>query len=204
LVNVVLAELKELADHNCLEKKVGETSQLSKAITMDDSTKVPTIQSELDRRHGATAKTVLGLLIGVALLCVVAYIGKRFLTQKSNPSLDMAVRISILILGLSSIALRRTKFSAMRLQDIGSLQGPVGLLATLQRTTMQVALLACVIALIGFLGTLFTGNDFYTYAAGAVAIAVLLYAYPVRRAWETAVRRFASVENLPDSSTKTA
>jgi hypothetical protein len=171
---------------------------------MDDSTKVPTIQSEIVRRHGATAKTVLGLLVGVALLCMVAYLSKKFLTQKSNPSLDMAVRISILTLGLSSIALRRTKFSAMRLQDIGSLQGPVGLLETLQRTTIQVALLASVIALIGFTGTLFTANDFYTYAAGAVAIAVLLYAYPIRRAWETAVRRFASVEDLTDSSTKTA
>jgi len=171
---------------------------------MDDPTKVPSIQSELISRHGATAKTVLSLVVGVALLCLVAYLSKKFLTQKTNPSLDMAVRISILIFGLSSIALRRTKFSAMRLQDIGGLQGPTGLLATLQRTTMQVALLACVIALIGFAGTIFTANDFYTYAAAAVAIAVLLYAYPVRRAWETAVRRFASVEDLPDSSTKTA
>jgi hypothetical protein len=92
----------------------------------------------------------------------------------------------------------------MRLQDIGSLQGPSGLLATLQRTTVQVALLACVIAFIGFAGTLFTGNDFYTYAAAVVAIAVLLYAYPVRRSWEAAVRRFASAETLPNSPSKTA
>jgi hypothetical protein len=116
----------------------------------------------------------------------------------------MVVRISILTFGLSSIALRRTKFSTMRLQDIGGLQGPVGLLATLQRTTIQVALLAAVVALIGFSGTLFTGNDFYTYAGGVVAIAVLLYAYPVRHAWEVAVQRFASNEDLPDSSTKSA
>ena len=116
----------------------------------------------------------------------------------------MAVRISILTFGLSSIALRRTKFSTMRLQDIGGLQGPVGLLATLQRTTIQVALLAAVVALIGFCGTLFTGNDFYTYAGGVVAIAVLLYAYPVRHSWEVAVQRFASNETLPDSSTKPA
>jgi hypothetical protein len=90
----------------------------------------------------------------------------------------------------------------MRLQDIGSLRGPVGLLATLQRTTLQVALLAVLVALIGFSGTLFTGNDFYTYAGGVVAIAVLLYAYPVRHAWEVAVQRFASNENLPDSPAK--
>jgi hypothetical protein len=162
------------------------------------------VRSELLRRHTATARTVLALLIGVALLCLVAYLSKKFLIPKSNPSLDMAVRISILTLGLSSIALRRTKFSVMRLQDIGSLQGPAGLLATLQRTTVQVALLACLIALIGFAGTLFTSNDFYTYAGSVVAIAVLLYAYPVRRAWEAALQRFAPTESLPESPIKTA
>jgi hypothetical protein len=171
---------------------------------MESSAKVPEVGSELISRHSATARTVIALLIGVVLLGVVAYFSKRFLTARTNPSLDMAVRISILIFGLSSIALRRSRFSAMRLQDIGGLQGPVGLLATLQRTTLQVALLAALIALIGFSGTLFTGNDFYTYAGGVVAIAVLLYAYPVRHAWEVAVRRFASNENLPDSAANSA
>ena len=166
------------------------------------STLAPDVKDELARRHAATARTVLALLIGVLLLCVVGYVSKKFLAPQNNPSLDMAVRISILILGLSSIALRRTKFSAMRLQDIAGLQGPVGLLATLQKTTVHVALVACVIALIGFGGTLFTGNDFYTYAAGIVAIAVLLYAYPVRRSWEAAVMRFASTDNLPESPPK--
>ena len=168
------------------------------------SESAPDVKGELARRHGATARTLLALLVGVLLLCVIGYLSKKFLTPQINPSLDMAVRISILILGLSSIALRRTKFSAMRLQDIASLQGPLGLLATLQKTTIHVALLACVIALIGFAGTLSTGNDFYTYAAGVVAIAVLLYAYPVRRAWEAAVMRFASTDNPPESSAKTA
>ncbi len=164
----------------------------------------PEVKDELARRHTATARTVLALLIGVLLLCVVGYLSKKFLTPQNNPSLDMAVRISILILGLSSIALRRTKFSAMRLQDIAGLQGPIGLLATLQKTTVYVALLACVIALIGFAGTLFTGNDFYTFAAGVVAIAVLLYAYPVRRSWEVAMMRFASTDDLPESRSKPA
>src|SRR6185295_8429416 len=157
---------------------------------MENAAAVPDVRSELVRRHNATSRTVLAMLVGVVLLGGIAYLSKKFLTQHSNPSLDMAVRISILILGLSSIALRRTKFSAMRLQDIGSLGGPVCLLATLQKTTIHVALLACLIALIGFAGTLFTGNDFYAYA--------------VRHAWEAAVRRFAASENLPDSPAKSA
>ena len=146
--------------------------------------------------------TVWSLLVAVILLCVLAFVSKKFLTQRTNPSLDIAVRISILIFGLGAIALRRTQFAKMRLQDIAALRGASGLMITLQRTTLRVAFLGAAIAVIGFTTTLMTGNDFYSYGAGLVAVAVLLYCYPVRSSWELAVRRFTSengsnpVENL--------
>lgn len=146
--------------------------------------------SELDRRHKTTRTTVISLVLGVVLLSVLAYVSKRFLIPKTNPSLDIAVRITILIFGLGAVALRRTKFAAMRLQDIGALKGASGLLITLQRTTLQVAGLGTVIALVGFIATLMTANDFYAYGAGLVAVAVLLYCYPTRTSWERALLRF--------------
>lgn len=145
---------------------------------------------ELDRRHKSTRTTVISLLVGVVLLCVLAYVSKRFLIPKNNPSLDIAVRITILIFGLGAVALRRTKFAAMRLQDIGALKGASGLLITLQRTTLQVAALGALIALVGFIATLLTANDFYAYGAGLVAVAVLLYCYPTRTSWERVLLRF--------------
>ena len=148
------------------------------------------VQSELARRHKTTATTVLSLLVAVVLLCVLAFVSKKFLTQRNNPSLDIAVRISILIFGLGAIALRRTQFAKMRLQDIAALRGASGLMITLQRTTLRVAFLGAAIAVIGFTATLMTGNDFYSYGAGLVAVAVLLYCYPVRTSWEQAIRRF--------------
>ena len=158
---------------------------------METSTQSIASASELDRRHKATRTTVISLLLGVVLLCVLAYVSKRFLIPKNNPSLDIAVRITILIFGLGAVALRRTKFSTMRLQDIGALKGASGLLITLQRTTLQVAGLGTVIALIGFIATLLTANDFYAYGAGLVAVAVLLYCYPTRTSWERSLLRFA-------------
>ena len=149
------------------------------------------VHSELVRRHKATATTVLALLVGVVLLCVLAFVTKKFLPQQNNPSLDIAVRISILIFGLGAVALRRTKFVTMRLQDVASLKGPIGLLITLQRTTLQVAFLGATISVMGFVATLLTGNDFYTYGAGLVALAVLLYCYPVRTSWERALQQFS-------------
>jgi hypothetical protein len=148
------------------------------------------VQSELMRRHKTTAKIVLSLLVAVVLLCVLAMVSQKFLTQRNNPSLDIAVRISILIFGLGAIALRRTQFAKMRLQDIAGLQGASGLLITLQRTTLRVAIIGIVIAVLGFVATLVTGAPLYTYQAGVVAVAVLLYGYPVRASWEQAIRQF--------------
>ena len=152
------------------------------------------VQSELNRRHKSTSTTVLSLLVAVILLCVLAFVAKKFLTPKDNPALDGALRVSVVIFGLGAIALRRTKFAKMRLQDIGALQGATGLLITLQRTTQLVALIGIAIALIGFTTTLLTGVAGYTYLAAVVAGAVLLYGYPVRKAWEQAIRRYTNYE----------
>ncbi|HEY2971790.1 MAG TPA: hypothetical protein VGJ48_04705 [Pyrinomonadaceae bacterium] len=157
------------------------------------------VQSELMRRHKTTATTVLSLLVAVVLLSVLALVSQKFLTPRNNQSVDIPLRISILIFGLGAIALRRTQFAKMRLQDIAGLQGASGLLITLQRTTLRVAIIGVVIAVLGFVATLVTGSPLYTYQAGVVAVAVLLYGYPVRASWEQAVRRF-----VPDGGSPSA
>src|SRR2546426_5454929 len=131
------------------------------------------VQSELVQRHRATARTVGALLIAVVLLCVLAFVSRKFLTEQNNPSLHMAVLITILVLGLGAIAFRRTRFATMRLQDIAALRGPSGLLITLQRTTLQIAFIGTIAAVIGFLSTLLSGKDFFFYLAGLVVGALL-------------------------------
>jgi peptidoglycan/LPS O-acetylase OafA/YrhL len=155
----------------------------------------PDVKAELMRRHKSTVTTVLSLLVAVVLLCVLALVSQKFLTQKNNRSLDMVVRISIVIFGLGAIAVRRTKFAKMRLQDIAAIQGVSGLIITLQRTTILVAIIGVTVALIGFAATLMTGEPWYTYQAGVVAAAVLLYGYPVRTSWEQAVQRYSPTED---------
>jgi len=160
------------------------------------------VKPELARRHKSTATTVLSLLVAVVLLCVLAFVTQKFLRARNTGSLDMVVRISIVIFGFGAIALRRTRFAKMRLQDIAAIQGASGLIITLQRTTILVALIGIVIALIGFISTLVTANPWYTVQAGVVAAAVLLYGYPVRKAWEQAVSQFSSPESGPDDLQK--
>lgn len=149
------------------------------------------VSTELARRHKATTTTVWSLLVAVVLLCALAFVSRKFLTQQVNSSIDIAARISFVVFGFGAITLRRTKFAAMRLQDIGAVRGPSGLLIALQRTTVLVALIGAAIGAIGFAATILTGNPRYTYVAAVIGVAVILYAYPVRSAWERAVQRFA-------------
>jgi len=150
----------------------------------------PEAQAELTRRHKSAATTVVGLLVATILLSVVAFLADAYLIDKPNPLLDIAVRIVILILGLGSVVWRRTKFQPMRLQDIAGLGGPTALIKTLEKTTVQIALLGAAIALIGFITTLMTGNERYSYWAGAIAVVVFIYSYPTKTSWLRTLYRF--------------
>ena len=150
----------------------------------------PEAQAELVRRHKAAATTVLGLLVAAVLLSVLAFLGRPYFTEKPNPPLDIAVRIIILMLGLGAVVWRRTKFQPMRLQDIVGLAGVSGLLKTLEKTTLQISLLGAAIALIGFISTLVTGNERYSYWSGAIAIIVFIYCYPTKSSWLRALYKF--------------
>ena len=149
------------------------------------------IQAELNRRHKGAATTIAGLIIAAILLSIVAFLGKGYFRQQSNAPLEMALKLAILFLGLGSIVWRRTKFASMRLQDIGGLQGPLGLLSTLEKTTIQLAFFGATIAAIGFIATLITGNEVNTYQGTAISLVVLLYSYPTKTSWSRVINYFA-------------
>ena len=159
-----------------------------------------TVESEVGRRHKAAETTVAGWLVGTVLLCLIAYLSERFGTQQDNPSLDIAVRITIVIFGVGSIVLRRTRFATMRLQDIGALGGASALLKTLEKTTLQVALIGAALSVLGFIASLVTGNDFYPYGAGLIAIVILVSCYPTRSSWIRTIQRFARPADEPKPS----
>jgi len=71
------------------------------------------------------------------------------------------------------------------------------LLATLESTTIQVALLGALVAVCGFAGTLVTGNTYYSYGAGIVGLVVLLNCYPTRNRWKQTVTRFGAANEPP-------
>lgn len=150
----------------------------------------PEVEAELARRHKSAATTVVGLFVASILLSVVAFLARPYLIEKPNPPLDAAMRVAIFAIGLGAVAWRRTKLSSMRLRDIVGLAGLSGLLQVLEKTTVQIALFAATITLIGFISTFIAGNDGYTYWSSAVSIILLVWGYPLKSTWRGAVLRF--------------
>jgi len=78
----------------------------------------------------------------------------------------------------------------MRLRDIVGLAGVPGLLKTLEKTTIQIALFGAAIAATGFIATLMTGDEWYSYLASAVAVLIFVYCYPTKSSWLRALYKF--------------
>jgi hypothetical protein len=160
------------------------------------------IQGELARRH-RTAAMVVGALLGLTIALIgIAFVYAESLHRPGDPSLAMALWISILIFGLGSFVLRRTRLQAARLQDIAALRGMSGLLATLQGTTIQIAFIGGAIALMGFAVMIMTGNKYDMLRAGGVAAIVLLSDYPQRSSWQRALRAAEQSGNADDPPAK--
>jgi hypothetical protein len=148
------------------------------------------IEGELARRHRSAVLMITMMFALTALLVVLAYTGvlPRLPAGLYQPVLYGTFWIVILFFGLGAIAVRRARFAPVRLEAVAALRGPTGLLATLQRTTTLVALLGGAIALLGYALTLLTYDTSNMRNAAVIAIAVLVYCYPRRTAWQRVVR----------------
>jgi hypothetical protein len=166
------------------------------AQTVDDT------QGEFERRHAAAVRVVGAVFTFTLLLVVLALSGKLGGALRFDPVTANSLRFVIVFLGVGAVVFRRTRFSAMRLQDIAALRGTTGLLETLQTTTVYVAIIGGVIALIGFLISVMTGAGTDMIYLGIIAVAVLLYCYPRRAAWQTVVRALAQGDGDPVRAAK--
>lgn len=163
------------------------------------------IYDELVRRHRAAVRAVAAALGFASLLLLVAAVrwatsGTRTLNhlldetlgratpeRAHDPYVTMLLWFGVAFLALGSIYYRRAKFQPVRLQAVAGLRGAAGLLETLQKTTVRVALVGAAIAALGFVSALLTGLFGDMLRAWLVSMVVLGYAYPRRGAWRRVV-----------------
>src|ERR1700730_18292694 len=150
------------------------------------------VHNELVRRHRTATLVVTVFLILDIVLLAIAFFASDRIVRPGDPRTVMGLWIAILVFGLGAFVVRRTKFAALRLKDVGAVKGVSGLLKTLQDTTIQVASIGGAIALMGFVVTILTGDWTSMLRAGGVAAIVLVYCYPFQSSWQRVVMQLAS------------
>lgn len=156
------------------------------------------IQEELNNRHRAATTVVLIFFALDVVLLAIAYFAATKIFRPADPKIAMGLWLVILVCGLGVFVLRRTRFSAMRLQDLAAVEGISALLATLQGTTIQIASIAGAIGLMGFIITIITADWSNMLRAAGVSVIVLIYCFPFKSAWERTVRQLVPAESAPE------
>lgn len=161
-------------------------------------------QQELIRRHRIAAMVTRAFIVLTVALIAVAFTGRAPVMGRGNPDpvLVVFIRITIVILGVGAVVLRRTRFAAMRLQDIAAVRGVSAMLATLQNTTVQVAAIGGVIAILGFILMMLTVDPSNMVFIGLAALVFLIYCYPRRAAWQRVLHGIQLAGDANDAPAK--
>jgi hypothetical protein len=138
----------------------------------------------LETKHRATAMVVVAfflIVIGLVVLVLIAGDSLNISFPQNNLTILWTV---ILVLAIGSFILRRFLFAPASLRNILVLKGKNSLLSRLQLNTLILAFISQVIAIIGFIISVSSGDNFDMLRAAFVAVIVLFISFPRKSAWQ--------------------
>ena len=147
----------------------------------------------LEKRYRLTFLIFLTQICAVLILVVVAWIWLPKI-ETSLASRDLtALWVGILFIAIGSFVLRRLFFNWERLKNIVLLKGVPGLLGTLRTNSVILGLMAEIIAIIGFLIALLSGNSSDMLRAAAISTVVFLINFPRKSVWKKIISNLEKV-----------
>ena len=145
------------------------------------------IDGELGKRYQATSLIVVGQIVATLVLIGIAWLIAPRIDLDITQQTTTALWVLIIFAVIGVFFLRRILFSWTKLGNINREKGVSGLIATLQTQTILLGTLTEVIAIVGFLISVMTGNKFEMFRAGAIALVVFIMIFPRKKTWKTIV-----------------
>jgi len=142
----------------------------------------------------AVHRTALTLVIALAM-SIVIYTGVGLLIlnlrgAKVQAQLPYTFYAAAAVLAIGSLLVRRAQLQRMKLEVVAATRGVEGLIKHLLNTTILSAAIAEIIGVLALVVAFFGGDKNDVIRLGVVALAVSLYNYPRRSAWQRAVDYF--------------
>jgi hypothetical protein len=126
-------------------------------------------------------------------IIVFAGIGFLILSVRSTVTradLPFAFYGAAAVLAIGSIVIRRAQLHSMKLEVVATTRGVEGLIKHLVNSTIIAAAIAEAIGMLALAVAFFGGDQNDVVRLGVVALAVSLYNYPRRSAWQRAADYF--------------
>jgi hypothetical protein len=142
---------------------------------------------ELGKRYQTTSLIVVGQIVATLILIAISWLISPRVDLDITEQTTNALWIFVIFTVVGVFLLRRILFNWEKLRNINLTKGVKGLIATLQTYTILLGTLTEVIAIIGFLISVMTGNKFEMFRAGAIALVVFIMIFPRKKVWETIV-----------------
>lgn len=161
------------------------------------------LTASLNNQLAAAHKTALIIVLTFAM-SIVVYMGVGLLKlnlrgAKVQAQLPFAFYAAAAALAIGSILVRRALLHRTKLEVVAVTRGVEGLIKHLLNSTIIAAAIAEVIGLLALVVTFFGGDQNDVIRLSVVGLAVLVWNYPRRSAWERAVYYFAATTPNTDA-----
>ena len=147
----------------------------------------------LEKRYRTSVIAVSAQILIMLVLTVIAWFVITYSNNDISERARMALWGTILLIAAGSFVLRRMLFSWERLKSVALLKGIPALVDGLQANTILLGALGEVVAIMGFLVAVLSGNKFEMLRAGAISLIVFLMNFPRRSVWQ---KILAGAENV--------
>lgn len=150
-------------------------------------------RAELEKRYRTTTIVIAFQIFTVIVLIIAAW----FAAQNSNNSVSeqtiTTLWVTVIFIAIGAFLVRRLLFSWERLKNTTLIKGVKGLLQTLQFNAIIIGIMGEIVAVVGFLIALLSGNKWEMFRAGAVALIVFLANFPRKSVWEKIVSNLEKI-----------
>lgn len=146
----------------------------------------------------AVHRTALTLVLALAMSIVIyAGVGLLILNLRgahAQAQLPYTFYAAAAVLAIGSLLVRRAQLHRLKLEVVAATRGVEGLIKHLLNTTILSAAIAEIIGVLALVVAFFGGDQNDVIRLGVVALAVSLYNYPRRSAWQRVVDYFAAAK----------
>jgi len=150
--------------------------------------------ASLSSRVAVAHKTALTLVIALAMSVVMSVAVALLIlnSRGARGQVPIAIYAAAAILAIGSIVIRRAQFHRIKLEVVAGTRGADGLIKHFLKATVLAAAIAEIIGVLALVVAFVGGDPSDVLRLGVVALAVSLYNYPRRSAWQRAVDYFSA------------